>query len=206
MTPTDTNPTPSPDSHEGDHTGKHVCPWWVGYLLASPLRRLRENPTKLLSPHVNPGMTVLDYGSAMGFFTIPSARFVGQEGRVIAVDLQERMLRTLRRRIARKRLDSIVETRVCTQEDPNLADLAGQVDVALVIHTLHETSSPDRVLAAIATALKPGGLLLLAEPRNHVSAADAEYIFSLPEAHGLVRHDDIELAKSYAALFIKNST
>ncbi len=64
-----------------------VCPWYLGYLLASPLRRLLENPERMLRPYVRPGMTVLEPGSGMGFFSLPLARLVGAEGRVVCVDL-----------------------------------------------------------------------------------------------------------------------
>jgi len=38
-----------------------VCPWWVGYLLASPVRCwLGQDPIKILSPYVREGMTVLE--------------------------------------------------------------------------------------------------------------------------------------------------
>ena len=57
-------------------------------LLASPLRRLRCNPASLLAPHVREGMTVLEPGPGMGFFTLELARRVGHTGRVIAVDVQ----------------------------------------------------------------------------------------------------------------------
>jgi hypothetical protein len=45
-----------------------VCPWWLGYLLASPLRRLMMDPRKLLAPYVHEGMTVLEPAPGMGFF------------------------------------------------------------------------------------------------------------------------------------------
>jgi cyclopropane fatty-acyl-phospholipid synthase-like methyltransferase len=38
----------------------------------------------MLGPYVKPGMTVLDVGCGMGFFSIGMARMVGDEGRVIA--------------------------------------------------------------------------------------------------------------------------
>jgi hypothetical protein len=41
---------------------KKVCPVWIGHLLASPLRRLVQNPKKILEPYVTNGMTVLDFG------------------------------------------------------------------------------------------------------------------------------------------------
>ena len=69
-----------------------VCPWWLGYLLASPLRRLMQDPVKVVAPYVREGMTVLEPGPGMGFFTLELARLVGPSGRVVAVDIQPRML------------------------------------------------------------------------------------------------------------------
>lgn len=80
---------------------KHVCPIWVGYLLASPLRRLFQNPLKLLGSYTREGMTVVDIGCAMGFLTLALPELVGQRGRVIAVDVQEKMIETLRRRVVK---------------------------------------------------------------------------------------------------------
>ena len=55
---------------------ERVCPWWLGYLLASPVRRwMAENPESLLAPYVREGMTVLEPGPGMGFFTLPLARW-----------------------------------------------------------------------------------------------------------------------------------
>jgi len=49
---------------------EHRCPVWVGYFLASGLRKLLQNPVKILSPYVKRNMTVLDIGCAMGFFSL----------------------------------------------------------------------------------------------------------------------------------------
>ena len=148
----------------------HTCPWWFGYLLVTPLRRLKENPAKILAPYVHPGMTVLEPGPAMGFFTLELARLVGPAGRVVAVDLQEKMLAALRRRAQKAGLADRIETRLCTQDDPGIGDLAGQVDFVLLFYMLHEVSDQDRFLRAVLVALKPGGAVLFAEPTGHVSA------------------------------------
>lgn len=184
-------------------TSHHVCPWWVGYLLASPLRRIADKPDRILSPWVRPGSTVIDFGSAMGFFTIPAARLAGAMGRVIAIDVQPRMLRSLRRRVRRRRLETVVDTRLCTQDDPGLADLQGRADVVIAFHVLHETSRPETVLEAITAALAPGGVLILAEPHGHTSKEDREVIFELPLNKGLVREREIHLRKSDGAVFVK---
>ena len=62
-----------------------VCPVWVGYLLASPLRKLFENPRKILSQYVKEGMKVLDIGCAMGFFSLPLAQMVGSNCEKLAI-------------------------------------------------------------------------------------------------------------------------
>lgn len=64
-----------------------VCPWWVGYLLTSPIRKWFQDPQQILRPFVTEGMIALDIGPGMGFFTLPMARLVGRRGKVIAVDL-----------------------------------------------------------------------------------------------------------------------
>jgi hypothetical protein len=58
----------------------HACPWWLGYLLITPLRRLKENPAKILAPLVRSGMTAVEPGPGMGYFTLELARRVGPQG------------------------------------------------------------------------------------------------------------------------------
>jgi len=147
----------------------HTCPWWLGYLLVTPLRRLKEDPRKILTPYVRPGMVVLEPGPAMGFFTIELARLVGPDGRVVAVDLQERMLAALRRRAQKAGLADRIETRRCRPDDLGIGDLSGQVDFVLLFHMVHEVSDQEGFLRAVHAALKPGGSVLFVEPRGHVS-------------------------------------
>ncbi|MDP3040230.1 MAG: methyltransferase domain-containing protein, partial [Deltaproteobacteria bacterium] len=76
---------------------EYVCPVWLGYFLASPFRRLFQNPWKILEPYVQKDMKVLDVGPGMGFFSLPLAQRVGPKGKGIGVDLQEKMLQSLER-------------------------------------------------------------------------------------------------------------
>ena len=170
----------------------------MGYLIASPLRKLGENPDRILSPLVEPGMTAVDIGSAMGFFSLPLARMVGPAGRVVCVDVQQRMLSTLQRRARRKGLDHIIETRSCTQEDLGLDDLASQADLVLAVHVMHETIYPRRFLTACRSTLKPGGRLLLIEPNGHVTEAEFETTRRLAREAGFTEERDILLRKSRA--------
>ena len=181
----------------------HVCPIWVGYLLASPLRRLVHNPTAILRGHVQAGMTVLDLGCAMGYFSIPMARMVGEAGRVICVDVQEPMLRKLERRAESAGVRSRIEPRLVVAESLPLDDLAGSVGFALAFAVMHEIPDQARALAEVAAALSPGGRLLISEPKGHVSAADFAATLDRERAAGLELRERPRHAGGHAALLSK---
>src|SRR5512146_1907437 len=113
--------------------GKRVCPWWLGFFLVSPVRRWlrKEDPAKILAPFVTEGMTVFEPGPGMGFFTLELARLVGRRGRVVAVDVQPRMLLELRRRAGKAGLLDRIDARQGSGERMGLDDLEGQVDFIL---------------------------------------------------------------------------
>jgi len=149
-----------------------VCPWWLGYWLASPLRRLWYDPAKIVVPYVRPGATVVEPGPGMGFFTLELARLVGPSGRVVAIDLQPRMLAGLERRLAKAGLAGRVECRRAQPDSLGVADLAGRADFFLAFAMVHEVPSPAAFFREAAGVLKPGAVLLLAEPKGHVKEAD----------------------------------
>ena len=155
---------------------RHVCPWWLGYLLASPVRRIFYHPAKVLAAHVRPGMTVLEPGPGMGFFTLELARLVSGSGRVIAVDIQSRMLDGLRRRAAKAGLLDRLDARLAAPDSLGLADLAGVVDFTLAFAVVHELPAATPFFREVARASKPGARLLFVEPAGHVTASlfDAE--------------------------------
>ncbi|MBI5486428.1 MAG: methyltransferase domain-containing protein [Deltaproteobacteria bacterium] len=162
----------------------HICPWWIGWLLLSPLRRLFESPERLLGPHVRPGMTVLEPGCGMGFFSLPLARMVGPAGRVVCVDLQSRMIAGLRRRAERAGLAGRIEAITGTLDEAALEARRGAVDVAVAIHMVHEVRDGAAFVRRLFEMLRPGGRLLIVEPKGHVSAGAFEGTVVLATAAG----------------------
>jgi ubiquinone/menaquinone biosynthesis C-methylase UbiE len=146
-----------------------VCPWWAGYFLANPLRRLVHDPSAILRPFVSEGMTVLEPGPGMGYFTMELARLVGRSGRVVAVDVQPKMLVELRRRAGKAGLLDRIDARLGRGDGMGLEDLKGQVDFVLAFAVVHELPDAGRFFAEASTALKPGRRLLLVEPDFQVS-------------------------------------
>jgi ubiquinone/menaquinone biosynthesis C-methylase UbiE len=182
---------------------ERVCPWWVGYLLVSPIRRWLEKPEEVLGSHVSSGATALDVGCAMGYFSLPLAEAVGPGGRVVCVDLQERMIRSLRKRAARAGLSDRIETRVCSTDSLGIGDLEGKVDFALAYAVVHEVRDTDTFLAEIQHALAPGGRLLIAEPRGHVSEEALEATVASGRKAGLSVVERPDIKRSRAVLLEK---
>lgn len=187
----------------GEAKPERVCPWWMGYLLANPIRGWLHNPRQILAPYIREGMTALDIGPGMGHFTLPMAEMVGSNGRVIAADVQEKMLASLQRRGVRAGLAGRIETRLCSGISLNIDDLAGRVDFALTFAVLHEIPDIPAVLRTIAGALKPDGVLLIAEPKGHVSEAAFGRTVAAAEACGLTMVDRPHILRSRTAVMVK---
>src|SRR6516162_8337733 len=117
--------------------GHGVCPWWVD-LLAGPFRRLLHDPAAIVTPFVRAGMTVLEPGPGMGFFTLELARLVGPSGRVIATDLQPAMIARLKRRAGKAGLLERIDARAASPHSLNVSDLNGSVDFTLAFAVVHE--------------------------------------------------------------------
>jgi ubiquinone/menaquinone biosynthesis C-methylase UbiE len=183
---------------------RHLCPVWLGYFLASPLRRLFENPDRILSPHLASGMLAMDLGCAMGFYSLPMAEMVGAEGHVVCIDLQERMIRSLYRRAKKTGLQSRMELRVCSETDLNVLDLEGSVDFALASAVVHEVPDPGRFFSQVQGTLKPEGELIVIEPGSHVSAARFENTLRTAEERGLKLVESRRMGSRRMALFMNS--
>ena len=75
----------------------------------------------------------------MGYFSIAMACLVGEEGKVISVDLQKRMLFELMKRAQKCGVSSRVQTVEAKEHDLNIKI---QADFALAFWMIHEV--PDR--------------------------------------------------------------
>lgn len=144
----------------------------MGFFLASPLRRLMQDPEKLVRPFVKEGMLILEIGPGMGFFTLPMARMVGTAGKVVAVDVQQRMLDHLSARARKASVADRIDCRLCRPDTLAISDLAGSVDFVLAIAVMHEL--PDRLAALqeIFSFLKTGGVMLMADPSSRFTEED----------------------------------
>jgi len=183
-------------------SNKSVCPWWMGYLLLIPLRKLSHNPVKILKPYIKEGMTVIDYGCAMGYFSLPMAKMVGRTGNVYCFDIQEKMLQQLSARAEKAGLTKNIKPMLITAE-ANTEALKNTADFALLFAVAHEVENQDELFVRLAGMLKPKAQLLFAEPKGHVSLNAFKQSIQKAVKCGFTQKETLEVGKSLAVLLEK---
>jgi len=178
-------------------SGDHVCPWWLAYTFDNPLRRLIHNPEKMFGDYVTEGMTVLDIGCGLGYFTLGLAELVGDAGQVIAVDLQQKMLDIMLKRASKKGFTHRIESHTC---DADNLKLNTPVDFALAFWMVHETPDPEKFFRQVVSILKPTGKMVYTEPAFHVTDKQYHRILTAAKKSGLNKSQDLNIAFSRAAL------
>ena len=185
------------------NNGHSVCPWWLGYLLACPVRKLFQDPEAILKPYVKKGMACLDIGSAMGFFSLPMARLTGDNGIVICVDLQEKMIASLKRRAVKKGIEKRIATRICTTESLLIDDLKDKIDFALASAVMHETLDQRKIFLQVYNTLKKDALMFIAEPAGHVSEEAFKKTLALAKEVGFTAVGQMQDKRSFTVVLKK---
>jgi len=153
-----------------------ICSWKAGPLLTIGFRKLFNDPRRITEPYLSDGMTAMDVGCGMGFFTIPKSEIVGSGGKIIAVDLQPEMLDGMRKN-AQKAGSGNITAHLCAKDSLSVEQWNGTVDFAIVFWMLHEVPDAQRLIHEIHAVLAPNGRLLFSEPIMHVSKGN--YLRSL---------------------------
>jgi ubiquinone/menaquinone biosynthesis C-methylase UbiE len=108
--------------------------------------------------NIKPGTSVADVGAGTGLFTRLFAHEVGKSGTVYAVDISPKFLAYIADS-AKKHGVANVKTVRGTDTSAELP--AKSVDLVFVCDTYHHFEYPQRMLASIRKALKPGGRLVV---------------------------------------------
>jgi len=180
----------------------HVCPWWLAYSFDNPLRRLFHKPERMLGPYVKPGMTVVDLGCGMGYFSIAMARLVGSGGVVISLDIQQKMLDILGRRAQRAGVGDRIRLHLC---DGNDLAVHETVDFALAFWMVHETPDDRSFYEQVFSLLTDYGSLLVAEPKMHVPGPQFDKSISRAHSAGFTTSATPVVALSNAAVLTKGA-
>lgn len=120
----------------------------------------QEAQTVMDQAAIRPGMTVADIGAGEGYYTVRLAARVGENGRVLAQDIDEDVLRRLGNRVERERLDN-VSIALGRTDDPRLPE--NSFDRIFMVHMYHEITEPYALLWRMRPSLREGGQVIVVD-------------------------------------------
>ena len=164
-----------------NHRQNDVCPVERAGRLDNKYRKWYQNPSRLLAPYIEEGMTVLDFGCGPGYFTVDMAKMVGDRGQIIAVDMQEGMLQLLKKKITGTDLENRITLH---KSEANKIGLTDRIDFALAFYVIHELPSQEDFFKELASILKPGGKVFLSEPPFRVPKTAFMRMINIAESAG----------------------
>ena len=137
------------------------CPVWLRWFveLDNPFTRTNRAATIIEHLELEPNMAVLDVGCGPGRVVVPLAKRVPQ-GEVVAVDIQEGMLRRAKEKAQNAKVSNIRFVQVGAGEGELERN---RFDRALLVAVLGEIPNQQAALQEIFDSLKPGGILSVTE-------------------------------------------
>jgi ubiquinone/menaquinone biosynthesis C-methylase UbiE len=136
-----------------------ACPYSQRFWLEPPhplitRARLRE----ILAPR--PGERILEIGPGTGYYTLPLAEWIGPDGRLDILDVQQAMLDDTMRRASERGLQNITPTCADAQQLPYPA---GTFDAVVLVTALGEIPDQEAAWREMARVLKPAGRIVNGE-------------------------------------------
>ena len=158
-----------------------VCPSWFSFILYNPIRLAFTDRNKITSEcGVNPTSIVLEVGSGNGFVTEILAE---RAGKVYALELQEGMIKKLRKRVHRfgNKVEIIHSDIAAYEVQKPFAD------VCIMYYSFHEVSRKPESARNIAKAVRVNGLLSIYEPTIEVTEKGMRETINLFISVGFVK-------------------
>ncbi len=130
----------------------------AGLLMGSKLRkRLMPPESTLKIANVQLGQIILEVGCGTGFFTIPAAEMVGDEGRILALDASSGFLKEVSKKVKGSNLNNV---RIIQRDALHTGLDTESIDKALLFGVIPFPLLPlDKLLPEMHRVLKPSGTM-----------------------------------------------
>jgi ubiquinone/menaquinone biosynthesis C-methylase UbiE len=135
----------------------------LGSAMESRLRYRFFGPIKILQgADIHPGQTVLEMGCGTGFFTLPAAQFIGDQGCLVAMDILPASIEIVSKKVRAANLKNV---RVVKGDAMNTMLDAESMDAVLLFGVIPAPMLPlNRLLPEVHRILKPGGTMAVWPP------------------------------------------
>lgn len=179
------------------------CPSMLAGLLDNPVMdRIAGTQSTLDYIGLRPGERGLDVGCGPGRLTLPAARRVGQEGSILALDVQPDMLTHVQHHAAREGLSNIRFRLADISGNKNLPE-PNSFDRAWLVTVLGEIPDRQAALRNIHQLLREGGVLSITEIMGDPHYQRRQIVLNLAEEAGFAPTEFWGSPLSYTQNFIK---
>ena len=129
-----------------------------GMLMESRLRQWLMNPLKTLQgADIQTGQTVLEVGCGAGFFTLPAAKLIGDQGSLVAMDASAGFIERVKKKVQAADLKNV---RVVKRDALDTGLDAASIDTVLLFGVVPFPLLPlNRLLPEMHRIIKPEGSL-----------------------------------------------
>jgi len=163
--------------------------------------------------HIDPGMSVADFGAGSGFYALALSEAVGESGKVYTIDIQKDLLNHLKTETESKGITNI-EIIWGDLDEPKGTTLKDQsVDRVVIANTFFQLENKDAAVEEARRVLKRNGKLLLIDWTDSFSGlgpqsgdvVKPDVARTIFESEGFVYDRDIKAgANHYGIVFKKH--
>jgi ubiquinone/menaquinone biosynthesis C-methylase UbiE len=142
----------------GDTRLAHLLFKIIAPVMESRLRYRFFNPImSLKAGGVQPGQVILEVGPGTGFFTLPAARLVGDEGLMVAIDPHPLAIEQVVKKVQDARLTNV---RLIKSDATRCGLSSASIDLILLYGVIPSPTLPlERLLPEMHRVLRPEGML-----------------------------------------------
>jgi ubiquinone/menaquinone biosynthesis C-methylase UbiE len=171
-------------------------------ILDDPKRFFFENPDAILSEAgVKSGQAVADIGCGTGFFTLPLARYVGENGKVFALDTSHTMIKELR-----ERTRNLKQVKPIPSQENKFPLGNESVDFVLLVNMVHELEDWNLFFKEVKRVLTPGGRVCVVDfkKKKMEMGPSLRVRFTKNRLKGMLRQSGFSRIKSLSPLPFHN--
>ncbi len=147
------------------------------------------------------GETIADFGCGTGYFSIPLAQKIGEEGKVYSLDVVPEKLEAVESQAKTLGLTNLIVQRVNLENKEGSKLKAESIDWVIMKDVLFQNNEKNNMLEEAKRVLKPGGKVLLVEWKTEDTAIgpDQEIRISKEKSLELINKCELGIEKEIAA-------
>lgn len=173
-----------------------------------------EPQKNILQMGLKDGMRVADIGAGSGHWALAAAPVVGEDGRIYAIDIQEDVLKGLKREAVERGFANIVTVWGDVERQFGTRLKAEVIDAVILSNVLFQFEEPKKAVTEIRRILKPGGIILVVDWAgcyNHIGPEESRVIPEYKAEHmfidaGFIKEKAFRAGPHHYALVFKKSS